>query len=52
MTSEMPDMQHPGLITVAKEGSGGRYETLVKFGMGGNWVASVTVADPGRAVVL
>jgi len=51
MTSEMPDMQHPGLNTVAKEGSGGRYETLVKFGMGGNWVASVTIAEPGRAVV-
>jgi len=51
MTSEMPEMQHPGLNSVAKEGSGGRYETVVKFGMGGSWVASVTVAEPGRPVV-
>jgi len=51
MTAEMPDMQHPGLSAVAKEAPGGRYETLVKFGMGGAWKASVTIAEPGKPVV-
>lgn len=50
MTAEMPDMQHPGLNALAKEGSGGRYETVVKFGMGGSWKASVTIAEPGKPV--
>ena len=51
MAADMPDMQHPGLTTVAKEGSGGRYETVVKFGMGGSWKAAVTIAEPGKPVV-
>ena len=51
MVADMPTMQHPGLTTVAKELSGGRYETSVKFGMGGNWKASVTIAEPGKPIV-
>jgi hypothetical protein len=51
VTADMPDMQHPGLNTVAKEASGGRYDTVVKFGMGGSWRASVTIAEPGKPVV-
>ena len=48
VAADMPSMEHPGLTTVAKEGSGGRYETLVKFGMGGSWKAGVTIAEPGK----
>jgi hypothetical protein len=51
VTADMPTMQHPGLTTMAKELSGGRYETVVKFGMGGSWVASLTIAEPGKPVV-
>lgn len=51
MTASMPDMTHPGLNTVAKEAAGGRYETLVTFGMGGAWKASATIAEPGKPVV-
>jgi hypothetical protein len=51
MTTDMPDMRHPGLNTVAKEVPGGRYETQVTFGMGGAWRASVTIAEPGKPVV-
>ncbi|HEV2759033.1 MAG TPA: FixH family protein [Acidimicrobiales bacterium] len=51
MTADMPDMPHPGLSTVAKEGAGGRYETVVKFAMGGSWKASITIAEPGKPVV-
>ena len=51
VTADMPTMLHPGLNTVAKELPGGRYETLVKFGMGGNWKASVIIAEPNKPVV-
>ena len=51
VVADMPSMEHPGLTTVAKEGSGGRYETLVKFGMGGTWKAGVTIAEPGKPIV-
>ena len=51
VVADMPSMEHPGLSTVAKEGSGGRYETLVKFGMGGTWKAGVTIAEPGKPTV-
>jgi hypothetical protein len=49
--ADMPTMEHPGLNTAAKELAGGRYETVVKFGMGGSWRASVTIAEPGKPVV-
>lgn len=52
MMADMPSMEHPGLTTVAKEGSGGRYETVVKFGMGGSWKAGVTIAEPGKPIVV
>jgi hypothetical protein len=51
MTANMPAMQHPPVNALAKEGSGGRYETVVKFGMGGSWEASVIIAEPGKPVV-
>ena len=47
----MPSMQHPGLTTIAKEGSGGRYETVVKFGMGGSWRVALTINEPGKPIV-
>ncbi|HUR22685.1 MAG TPA: FixH family protein [Acidimicrobiales bacterium] len=50
ISADMPSMQHPGLSTVAKEGSGGRYETVVKFGMGGSWRAAVTINEPGKPI--
>jgi hypothetical protein len=49
--ADMPTMEHPGLTGTGKELSGGRYETVIKFGMGGNWKASVVIAEPGKAVV-
>ncbi len=51
MQADMPTMEHPGLTSVAKEGPGGRYDIVVKFGMGGSWKASVIVAEPGKPVV-
>lgn len=51
ITADMPSMEHPGLSGVAKEASGGRYETVVKFGMGGSWKAAVTINEPGKPVV-
>lgn len=51
MTADMPSMEHPGLSLVAKEASGGRYDTVVKFGMGGSWKASLTIAEPGKPIV-
>jgi hypothetical protein len=51
LTADMPDMQHPGLSKASNEVSGGRYEARLEFGMGGSWRMSVTVAEPGKAVV-
>lgn len=51
VNADMPTMQHPGLSGVAKEGPGGRYETVVKFGMGGSWRAAVTINEPGKPIV-
>lgn len=51
LASDMPDMQHPGLTAVAKEGSGGRYEARLQFGMGGTWRTAVTIAEPDEPVV-
>jgi hypothetical protein len=51
VAADMPEMQHPGLSAVARESSGGRYETRIQFGMGGTWRTSVIVAEPDRPVV-
>ncbi len=51
LSADMPDMDHPGLTYVAREGSGGRYEARIVFGMGGAWRTSVIVAEPDRSVV-
>ena len=51
VAADMPEMQHPGLSSVARESSGGRYETRIQFGMGGNWRTSLIVAEPDKPVV-
>jgi hypothetical protein len=51
LSADMPDMPHPGINYVAKEGPGGRYEARLQFGMGGSWRTSVTVAEPDKPVV-
>ena len=51
LTADMPDMQHPGVNTLAKETSAGRYETSLRFSMGGGWRGAVTIAEPGRPSV-
>ncbi|MGH9280500.1 MAG: FixH family protein [Acidimicrobiales bacterium] len=51
VSTDMPEMAHPGLTTVTKEGSGGRYETRIQFGMGGSWRTSVIIAEPDKPVV-
>ena len=51
VSADMPDMGHDGIHTVAKELSGGQYETRFHFGMDGGWKLSVTVAPPGKAAV-
>lgn len=51
LQSDMPEMQHPGLNTVARESPGGRYETRIQFGMGGNWRTAVIIAEPDKPVV-
>lgn len=49
--ADMPDMQHPGVSTVAGEASGGTYDAKLKFSMTGAWAGSVTIAEPGRPAV-
>lgn len=51
VSADMPDMGHPGIYSVAKELSGGQYETRFQFGMSGGWKLSLTVAPPGKAAV-
>jgi copper transport protein len=46
--ADMPDMQHPGVNTVAREASAGNYDAELKFSMTGAWEASVTIAEPGK----
>jgi copper transport protein len=48
---DMPDMQHPGVSTVAREVSPGRYDASLRFSMTGNWSGSVSIAEPGRPAV-
>lgn len=49
--ADMPEMQHPGLTYVTKEGSAGRYEARLQFVMGGTWRAAVIIAEPDTRVV-
>jgi hypothetical protein len=51
VSADMPDMGHDGMYAVAKELSGGQYETRFQFGMDGGWKLSLTVAPPGKAAV-
>lgn len=51
MRVDMPDMQHPGVSTVATEVSSGRYDARLRFSMVGGWEGSVTIAEPGRKPV-
>lgn len=51
LMADMPDMQHPGVSAVAKEGPGGRYEARFQFGMGGSWRTAVTIAEPDKPVI-
>lgn len=51
VAADMPEMQHPGLTSVARETSGGRYEARVQFGMGGTWKTSLIVAETDKPVV-
>lgn len=48
---DMPDMEHPGVSTVATEDSPGRYSARLRFSMAGSWTGSITIAEPGKAVV-
>lgn len=45
---DMPEMQHPGVSTVATEASPGTYDANLTFSMTGGWEGSVTIAEPGR----
>ena len=47
----MPDMQHRGVSTVAREASAGTYEGRLRFSMTGGWEGSITIAEPGRPPV-
>lgn len=51
LKSDMPDMQHPGLTSIAKESPGGRYEVRIQFSMGGSWETSVVIAEPDKPAV-
>ncbi len=51
LRANMPDMQHPGVNTMAREASGGSYDARLRFSMPGAWQASVTIAEPGRGAV-
>jgi copper transport protein len=51
LIADMPDMRHPALSKVATEVSGGTYDAEFRLGMGGTWVGSVIVAEPGQPTV-
>ena len=48
---DMPDMQHRGVSTVAKEASDGGYDARLRFSMTGGWTGSITIAEPGKGAV-
>lgn len=51
LEAEMPDMQHPGVSTVARASGAGDYEAQLELPMVGGWAASVTIAEPGKPPV-
>lgn len=51
LAADMSDMQHTGISNVSRESVGGVYDAEVKFGMGGIWTGSVTIAEPGEPIV-
>jgi hypothetical protein len=51
LAADMTEMHHAGIDNEAKEASGGRYDTTLKFGMRGPYAGSVIVVEPGRAAV-
>ena len=51
VAADMPDMQHPGVNTVARESAPGSYDADLDFPMTGAWAGSVTIAEPGKAAV-
>ena len=51
MTLNMPDMQHRGVSTVAREMSPGNFDARLRFSMTGGWKGSVTIAEPGKQAV-
>jgi len=51
LVADMTEMHHEGINNVAKEASGGKYDTTLKFGMRGPYAGSVVVVEPGKAAV-
>lgn len=51
MTADMTEMHHEGIDNEAKEASGGKYDTTLKFGMRGPYAGSVSITEPGKAAV-
>lgn len=51
LTADMTEMHHEGINNEAKEASGGKYDTTLKFGMRGPYGGSVIIAEPGKAAV-
>jgi hypothetical protein len=49
--ASMTDMGHAGVNNVSKESSAGVYDAQLKFGMGGVWTGSVTIAETGKPIV-
>lgn len=52
VTADMTEMHHAGINSVAKEASGGTYDTKLKFGMRGPYRASVVITEKGKAAVV
>jgi len=51
LMADMTEMHHEGIDNVAKEASGGKYDTMLKFGMRGPYAGSVVVVEPGKPAV-
>jgi len=51
MSADMTEMHHEGINNEAKEASGGKYDTMLKFGMRGPYAGSVIVVEPGKSAV-
>lgn len=51
MAADMTEIHHEGINNQAKEISGGRYDTMLKFGMRGRYAPSVIILEPGKPAV-